>query len=450
MIRVAGTVVAFVLVAVAIAGLPGSDHAAVAAGCWPGKAHGPGTTVETISITGQGQRSYRLHVPPSYNGADRTALVLSFHGLTSNGLEQEVYSGLSTFSDAGAGFIAVYPEGLVNGSGDQYWSFHPQIPPNDVLFTSELLDELEADLCIDTNNVFSTGISNGAIMSSRLACSLSSRIAAIAPVAGAYFPPLLSNLPEDCPDTRAVPFISFHGTDDDTIPYNGGGGQPDFRLPQDNATPDEDVTEDWAIHNGCTSGRSETQIDTEVRLIAYTGCTDGATVQHYAVDGGGHTWPGSFDVPGLGYTTQQISATELMWEFFEAHPLSVQVEPDTDGDEIPDAVDPDNDNDGCTDEQETGLSAQDGGLRNAKSHWDYFNPSQDKMNRVGDIVMVLQAYFVDDDDANPGLPPYEPGYNPNLDRTLVGPNLWDTGPPNGLQRVDDIVNILNQYFHDCA
>jgi hypothetical protein len=63
------------------------------------------------------------------------------------------------------------------------------------------------------------------------------------------------------------------------------------------------------------------------------------------------------------------------------------------------------------------------------------------MNRIDDIVAVLNQYFIDSGDA---------GYNPDTDRTLVGPNLWNLGPPNGLQRVDDIVHALNHYFHDCS
>ncbi len=365
MLRALTVLLAIGVVAFALASLGPQRQQAQAAGCWPGKAHAPGSSDETIQITGQGQRRYRLHVPPSYNGSDRTPLVLSYHGLCSNGTEEELYSGLSAVSDLIGGFIVVYPEGMVNINGDQYWSFTPEIPPNDVLFASELLDSLESQLCIDTNKIFSSGISNGAIMSVRLACSLSSRIATIAPVAGAYYPPLLSTfLTETCPDTRAVPMISFHGTADATIPYNGGGGLGGvpFRLPQDNTTPAEDVTEAWAIHNGCTGGRTETQVDTEVRLIEYGTCTDGATVQHYAVDGGGHTWPGSFDVPGLGYTTQQINATLLMWAFFQAHPLAVTPQVDTDGDTVPNETDPDNDNDSCTDAQEASIHPFYGGI----------------------------------------------------------------------------------------
>jgi hypothetical protein len=99
----------------------------------------------------------------------------------------------------------------------------------------------------------------------------------------------------------------------------------------------------------------------------------------------------------------------------------------------------------------SGSGAQNsGGNRDPYNPNDYFNPSHDGQNRVDDIVVVVNAYFDDDDDGNPGLPPFEPGYNPDTDRTLVGPNTWNLGPPNGLQRVDDIVNQLRQYFHDCA
>jgi hypothetical protein len=113
----------------------------------------------------------------------------------------------------------------------------------------------------------------------------------------------------------------------------------------------------------------------------------------------------------------------------------------------------DTDGDGCIDlaEEQTAPGSQTtGGLRDPDDPNDYFNPSGDGLNRVDDILLVVQAYFDDDDDGNPGLPPYEPGYNPDLDRTLVGPLDWDLGPPNGLQRVDDILNQVKQYFHDCA
>jgi DNA-binding beta-propeller fold protein YncE len=110
----------------------------------------------------------------------------------------------------------------------------------------------------------------------------------------------------------------------------------------------------------------------------------------------------------------------------------------------------DTDGDGCTDAQEVGLDQNDGGRRNPTNPNDYFNPTGDRQNRIDDVLAVITQYFDDDDDGNPGLPPYAAGYDPDTDRTALGPNQWNLGPPNGEQRIDDVLAIIYQYFHDCA
>ncbi len=115
----------------------------------------------------------------------------------------------------------------------------------------------------------------------------------------------------------------------------------------------------------------------------------------------------------------------------------------------------DSDGDGCPNvrEQQTAAGSQtSGGLRDDQNPYDYFNPSGDGQNRIEDMLAVRDAYFEDDNDANPGLPPYAAAYNPATDRDndAASPNAWNTGAPDGLQRVQDILHMLNQYFHDCA
>lgn len=125
---------------------------------------------------------------------------------------------------------------------------------------------------------------------------------------------------------------------------------------------------------------------------------------------------------------------------------------DTDGDTVPNSVDTDDDNDGCPDvnELQTAVGSElSGGRRSPHNPYDYFDASHNGQVRINDIVMVVNAYFMDDNDASPGLPPYAAGYNPATDRTRIGPKDWNLGPPNGLQRVDDILNQLHQYYHDC-
>jgi hypothetical protein len=112
----------------------------------------------------------------------------------------------------------------------------------------------------------------------------------------------------------------------------------------------------------------------------------------------------------------------------------------------------DTDGDGCPDanEQQTAPGSESsGGLRDYTNAYDYFEPTHDGMNRGDDILMVVDQYFMDDFDANPGLPPYQPGYNPDTDRTYVGPLAWNLGPPNGSQRIDDILRQIQQFGHDC-
>jgi hypothetical protein len=110
----------------------------------------------------------------------------------------------------------------------------------------------------------------------------------------------------------------------------------------------------------------------------------------------------------------------------------------------------DEDADGCPDWNELGSSANDGGLRDPFNPYDYFNPTDDGFIRVDDILAVVQQFFKDDTDANPGQPPYAAGYDPETDRTSgPGPGVWNLGPGNGQQRVDDILHVIRQFFHDC-
>jgi len=107
------------------------------------------------------------------------------------------------------------------------------------------------------------------------------------------------------------------------------------------------------------------------------------------------------------------------------------------------------DKDGCLDWRELSTNVAQGGLRDPWNKFDYFEPTHDGLNRVGDILKVVTQFFVDDTDSNPGEPPYAAGYDPDTDRTAIGPNAWNLGRPNGLQRVDDILASVKQFFHDC-
>ncbi len=185
---------------------------APSAGCQGTAATPPGVSEGHVTSGGV-DRVYQLDVPPSYDGTRPFALVLGLHSLT---VDYRFVAMLNGFDEVKGkyDFIAVMPSGLVDGR-TPYWYAAPTADNYDVTFISDLLDQLESTLCVDTARVFSTGMSNGAQMSALLACRLSDRIAGIAPVSGVEYP-------EPC-DGKPVAVMAFHGSADPILPYTGGG-----------------------------------------------------------------------------------------------------------------------------------------------------------------------------------------------------------------------------------
>jgi polyhydroxybutyrate depolymerase len=263
----------------------------LAGGC--GLVRVPGDAIETVE-TVDGPRDYRLHIPVGYDAFARTPLVLNFHGYARDAAQQEAYSGFVPVADREQ-FLLVTPEGSSSPPGWDIPGVYNENGWDDINFTVTLLGQLQQELCVDPGRVFATGMSNGAEMAALLGCRLPGIFAAVAPVAGVIY--------SDC-DEGAVPVISFHGTDD-------------FNVPFDTAEP---AMEEWARHNGCTGEAVAAQVEAHVRTVTYEGC-NGEDVQLFIVDGGGHTWPGSDDdTGGVGFTTREVSAAEISWQFFLDHP----------------------------------------------------------------------------------------------------------------------------------
>ena len=256
-------------------------------------------SIESLVLGGVA-RQYRLHIPSAYQAGHSTPLVIDLHGYNSNAAQQEWLSRMSVKADS-AGFVAAYPEGL----GDpQSWKFGPLAEGQaDIGFIRDLIQHLQDQFSIDPQRIYVTGISNGAEMSYRLACALGDTIAAFAPVAGGY-PPF-----EDCRTTRPIPVVAFHGTDDHLLPYTG---KPPLLLPV------HEWAARWAAHNGCNPTPAVSFKQGDVIGETWSGCRAGADVVLYTITGKGHSWPGSAMPAQI--TTRDIDATDVIWEFFAAHP----------------------------------------------------------------------------------------------------------------------------------
>jgi polyhydroxybutyrate depolymerase len=274
----------------------------------------------SLNVGGR-RRTYYVHVPARYDPGKPAPVVLALHGATMNGPMMAWFSRLNRKADE-AGFLAVYP----NGTGRR-WSYlwngrnGPTAgdPVDDVAFIRALLDHLGQAYRIDDRRVFVTGMSNGAVMAYRLACELSDRIAAIAPVAGTM-------AVEPREPQRPVPVLHFHGTEDEFIPFAGGRGAKS--LFATDHTSVERTVHAWVRANGCTEEPTIEELPdragdgTRATKKTYGGGRGGSEVALVVVHGGGHTWPGVPAAGVLGRSTRNVSANDLMWEFFEKHPLN--------------------------------------------------------------------------------------------------------------------------------
>jgi polyhydroxybutyrate depolymerase len=248
---------------------------------------------------------------------------MAFHGGGANADNMIAFSGLNKKSDE-AGFIVVYPNGtgrlkkMLTFNGGNCCGYAASNKVDDVEFTRKILDDLASSVNVDPKRVFATGMSNGGIMAYRLASELSDRIAAIAPVGGPMGTDTVT-------PQRPVSVMHMHGTNDEFAPFQGGKGRG---LSGTEFQSVERSLRTWVKADGCAPEPVVTKVPdmakdgTSVIRSTYGSCKDGAEVVLVAVEGGGHTWPGR--EPGLralGKSTRNISANDLMWEFFEKHPM---------------------------------------------------------------------------------------------------------------------------------
>lgn len=293
----------------------------------PGQDTCTGSYTSSIMFGGL-ERTYRIHIPQSFDKTKPTPLVIVLHGGGGSGRAMVALTlgGFNTLSER-EGFIVVYPDGIGKHWNDgreglRYRAHREKI--DDVGFISALIDHLVKEFNIDKKRVYVTGMSNGAIMSYLLACKLSERIAAIAAVAGL----IPKNLPLHCSPSRPISVLIINGVEDPLVPWEGG----EFRfgrLKLGRGLSVSDTVNYWVTHNKCSSLPTITwepdkdpQDGTRVRKEVYGQGKEGTEVILYAIEGGGHTWPGGYQYLNeriIGKTSRDIDANEVIWNFFKKH-----------------------------------------------------------------------------------------------------------------------------------
>jgi len=281
----------------------------------------PSAELRTITVDGR-LRRYLVHRPPSYDASRPWPVVLSLHGSNSNGFIQREFTGMNETADR-KGFVIVYPFGTGERERLLFWNAgnccglaHKE-QVDDVAFVRSLMEHLAGEVNVDTDRVYATGMSNGGMMVYRLASELADTFAAIAPVAGTMGI-------ETCHPSRAVSVIHFHGTDDEFVPVGGGVGRRSVTGTHHYSV--EHSIRAWVTANGCPQEPTITTLKNREVDGTTTVCSrygpgrEQTEVALYLVHGAGHVWPGRPPRPHyLGKTTYNVSANDLIWDFFRRH-----------------------------------------------------------------------------------------------------------------------------------
>lgn len=284
-----------------------------------GKTPQAGTVRQTLMV-GSSERSYLIHVPTAYDGTTAVPLVLVFHGGGGSGANAERMSEMSPKADA-EGFIAVYPNGtgplkgkdqLLTWNAEHCCGYAVKNNIDDIAFIRALVDELQGKYRIDPDHIYATGMSNGGAISHRIGLELPEVFAAIAPVAAA-------SQMGDKSARGPIPVFMIHGDADENVPIEGGIGPKGIeRQVRDSLA---DVAKFWVSANGCDP--HPVVVEDAVHRLEKYASAEGHDVWVLTAKGIGHAWPGGgkgravADEPGSA-----IEATDLIWEFFEAHPKS--------------------------------------------------------------------------------------------------------------------------------
>ena len=277
-------------------------------------------------VVGAVQRVYLLHVPATYRPGN--PLVIGLHGVGELGPRFRDVSGLSDMADT-LGFAIAYPNAMPFpptgvATWDAYFNFFTNHPsPNDTGFLRQLIITLRAQLGADPKRVYVVGLSNGGLMTHRVAVELSDLVAAVADVAGTLASTTaISQIPVPA---HGVSVLMLHGDSDQTVPCCT------FHA----ATTLDQTFDYWAGAQGdaCTSVSTTENVcrdaETPNALPSKraTGCRDGAEVQFYMLFGGRHGWYQGVltDSTAEAYNplfADSIGTTmnDVIWHWFSTHP----------------------------------------------------------------------------------------------------------------------------------
>ena len=282
------------------------------------------TFIDAIESGGR-ERSFIVSVPDDAKPGKPLPTVIALHGALMSGKSMRRIFGLDALSER-EGFTVVYPNGV-----RRRWNDGRTVPsgtPDDVRFIRQLADYLVRERLADPKRLYLVGVSNGGMLTYRVACEAPGKFAAFAAV--------IANMPEAvaeaCPKKGLSPMLIINSTNDPIIPWEGGETGR-FRKRGEVLSTSETV-EFWRRHNGCSKSAQMKPLPDKdpsdgsaVFAKQYSNCRSSGAVVLLKVEGGGHLPPGADigDRPVLqsmlgGPANRDISAADISWKFFKRFP----------------------------------------------------------------------------------------------------------------------------------
>lgn len=250
----------------------------------------PGKTGRITVTVGGREREFLLHVPEGYSADQQWPLILAFHGWREKAETMENNTRL----DSAAALVA-YAEGV-----DQAWAPAPYASTTmdeDLAYSQAVVDAVDKDFAVDTENIALIGFSNGGGFAAALACQIPEQISGVATVSAAYY----EKVHENCRDVP-VAHIDLHGTVDEVIGYYGGERHDTVYSSVD------EVLRKAAERNNCTGPVTAARETPSTLNFRWSDCEK--PLEHVRIGGGRHVWPGGTndgnDELGDGYGTYRI------------------------------------------------------------------------------------------------------------------------------------------------
>lgn len=281
-----------------------------------------GLVEEKISWQGM-ERNYFVHLPLEGKMRNPLPILFMLHGGggTAKGTVKSIYGRFNTLANQ-HGFIVVYPNAVKKNWNDGRKSdLKPgQEKIDDVGFIVEILKSLTEKYNIDQSRIFSTGMSNGGLMTSRLLCDRADLFRGGAILTAT----LSSHYLSKCDPERPVSVLIMNGTLDPVVPYDGGN----IKRSTTEVVSTDDYVEFWKQINGCVEQQPTINFPdlkrfdgTTVSVDTYTNCEGDGALVLYKIRGGGHTWPGGkqyLPKKMIGNVSRDINACDEIWEFFSS------------------------------------------------------------------------------------------------------------------------------------